>query len=884
MKEVSKEYVDKLFNNLINGVTNTTPLLKKIKENNIIEKFNGTLETYSSVIKFSNIGRDKLAILKIYGNVVTNSDGTKIYAENPIVNIRGKNLAEDVYYLKDGQYQPIIRINPLGIVPNKQYMVSFNVEEGISSNAYTFYLDENFSKASSRYLGIVEGINKIKSTFGSSLSVAQILFKNNNDSVFKFNIKDLQIEEGTSATEFEERKGFSFILKGVTLRKDGDNADYIFFNEENNLWCIKRYVDESGVSLSEPTLEVLSDGLQKLLNKVIVSDDMCVEVHCKNGVVPLIEADITSREYTETLKVKNSESVEKIEFVHCENGRFYTESGEEFFIKGMNDGDHCRLNINQSLRELHEDWFINWNSKVNTIRFLMSYKWFEFDTEPFVYREEGFEYLNRIISDAKKKGIRLILDMHRNTGGFQGWDNNGFRTEEKIERLVKLFEEFAKRYADEPTILGYGIWNEPVIEYVNSSPQESIEKFEMILQRTIDGIRKYDKKHIIFIQEPHGYYKATSEDKITSENITWGVINNSAFKDYLPIKVTDGMRNICLEWHCYLKSAFYGNPRFGYYKTPTTDIINQTYGGQTLTAYDNTKDGEWQTVCFKPKTWDNKPINVYRPSFKVQYYPKGTKLYIRSTKYEVLDTDGNIIETETYLPDDILKSDGTSSGVIDLDGERVSVYNINSGDSGYVDVHPMTYFTKDANNEDSKFYYEVKIVIPDGTDTTTLKENRNLVCNHKEYYVAEVDGILNRYGKETYYNEYKDKLSKIKQCDYQGVFLGETGFTSSNEGIKTVNVLQQLQDIKEFISDNHVAFCYFILGSGGESDFNSYSDTANSMVLEWFMDSTEYSLTKNYKLGDIETLNEKVEMLENLVAQLQQTIEEMQSSTTETTE
>ena len=851
---------------------------KKEKDNYIINKFYAKKEEYSTIINFSKIGNERLARIRIYGNVIEKSDGTKSYTENPIVNIRGKNLAESVYYLKNGQYQPVIKINPLGIVPNKQYMVSFAVEDGVSSNAFTFYLDENFSSAGSRYLGIVEGRNKIKSTFNQSLLISQELLKNNSNSVFKFNIKDLQIEDGTLETEFEERKGFSFIFKGVTLRKDGDNADCIFFNEENNLWCIKRCVDESGVSLSEPNLEVLSDELQKLLNKVIVSDGMCVEVHCKNGVVPSLEADVISKNYSETLKIKNSENVDKVDFVHCENGRFYTESGEEFFVKGMNDGNHYDNNINQSLRELHEDWFINWNSKVNTIRFLMSYKWFEFDEEPFVYREEGFEYLHRIISECKKRGIRLILDMHRNQGGFQGWDNNGFRTDEKIERLVKLFEEFAKRYADEPTILGYGVWNEPVIEYVNSSPQESIEKYEMILQRTIDGIRKYDKKHIIFIQEPHGYYKATSADKITSGNITWGVVNNSEFKDYIPIRVTDGMRNICLEWHCYLKSAFYGNPRFGYYKKPTTEIINQAYGGQTLTAYDKTKDGEWQTVCFKPKTWDNKPINVYRPSFKVQYYPKGTKLYIRSTKYEVLDTNGNVIETETYFPDDILKSDGTSSGVIDLDEERVSVYNIDSGDSGYNDVHPMTYFTKDASSEDSKFYYDVKIVIPDGTDTSTLKENRNLVCNHKEYYVSEVDGILNRYSNETYYNEYNDKLSKIKQCDYQGILLGETGFASSNESVKTVNVLQQLQDIKEFISDNHVAFCYFILGSGGKSDFENYSDISNSIVLSWFMDSTEYSLTKNYKIGDIEILNEKISQLENKIEELQLKLESISSS------
>lgn len=836
------------------------------KDNEIINTIEAQHEDYSSIIRFSNVGTDRLFRLKIEGNSIEQKDGTKIYVENPIISIRGKNLAETIYSHRNSRYQPLIKINALDIVPNKQYMISFDVEQDVSK---VLYLNENFSTSVNRYLKTTKGKNIIKSAFSGSTSKFEILFKNNDLDITDYDIINLQIEDGETATDYEEHIGKTFMLNGVILRKCENIADTLYFDISTSKWVIDRYVGEDGSVLNTPLTEILNETLQIILNSTVVSDNMCVEVHCKNGTVPGVKADIMSRNYTETILTKNACNTNEnaLDFIHCENGRFYHENGEEFFLQGMNEGDHYSLNGTTYLREFHADWFKQWNDKVNTIRLLMSSKWFEFDNEPFVYRESGFIYLDRVIEEAKKNDIRLILDMHRNQGGFQGWDNNGFRTEEKIERLAKLMGEIARRYKDEPCILGYGVWNEPVIEYINSNPAESIAKYEEIVQYAINEIRKYDKKHIIFIQEPYGHYSTTSDVEIKNSNITWGFGDD--WKEYIPM-FEDGMKNICYEWHCYLKPNFYGNERFGYYKSKvTTNILNHTYGGTVVDAYDNTKDEKWQTVSFKPSTWNNKPVNVYRPSFKIQYYPTGTKLYIRNIKYEILNNNGEIIETDTFLPNDIIKSDTNSSGVVELDGENVMVFGVNSDETSYSDILPMTYFTKDADTEDSRFYYEVKVVLPEGTDAATLNENRGIVCNHKEYYVEDVDGILDRYNISTYYNEHNKAINRLKQCGYNGVFIGETGHTSSNEDVKTMNILKQLEDFRDFIANTHVGFCYFILGQGQYEDFLKYSEEARQLIRDLYIDSTEYSDTKVYRVGDIENISDDITILEAKIADLE---------------
>lgn len=123
----------------------------------------------------------------------------------------------------------------------------------------------------------------------------------------------------------------------------------------------------------------------------------------------------------------------------------------------------------QSYKEISELGF-------NSVRFLLNYRWFEDDESPYSYKEEGFEMLEQNIKWAKKYGIGLILNMHYLQGGYQSlgegmelWINR-----ENQERLTALWKEIARRYADEPAIIGYGLINEPIVPLIGST-EESVD-------------------------------------------------------------------------------------------------------------------------------------------------------------------------------------------------------------------------------------------------------------------------------------------------------------------------------------------------------------------------------------------------------------------------
>ena len=90
--------------------------------------------------------------------------------------------------------------------------------------------------------------------------------------------------------------------------------------------------------------------------------------------------------------------------------------------------------------------------------------------------------------------------MHYPQGGYQSQGNGtALWTEpENPKRLCALWTEIAKRYADEPVILGYGLVNEPVV--AAASGEESLALWQSVAQMLTDGIRTVDQNHMIFVE------------------------------------------------------------------------------------------------------------------------------------------------------------------------------------------------------------------------------------------------------------------------------------------------------------------------------------------------------------------------------------------------
>lgn len=136
---------------------------------------------------------------------------------------------------------------------------------------------------------------------------------------------------------------------------------------------------------------------------------------------------------------------------------------------------------------------------MNHVRIPVNYRHFEDDAEPMVIKESGFGHLDRAIEFCGAKGIYTIIDLHA-LPGFQNqdwhsdnpthtaffWQHRHFQ-----DRVVNLWEEFARRYCDNPWVAGYNLINEPA-----DPAGVAVRAF---YDRLMDAVRAIDPDHVIFL-------------------------------------------------------------------------------------------------------------------------------------------------------------------------------------------------------------------------------------------------------------------------------------------------------------------------------------------------------------------------------------------------
>jgi endoglucanase len=150
-----------------------------------------------------------------------------------------------------------------------------------------------------------------------------------------------------------------------------------------------------------------------------------------------------------------------------------------------------------------EDYAKVQNMGMNVIRFQLNYKIFEDDDNPWVYKQEAFDWLDQNIAWAKEHDIYLILDMHVPPGGQQSGLPEGVALWEETQnqyRLAGIWHAIAERYSDEPTIAGFSLLNEPV-------PVENIDDWNALATYITSRIREVDQNHMIVFEWPLGLYE-----------------------------------------------------------------------------------------------------------------------------------------------------------------------------------------------------------------------------------------------------------------------------------------------------------------------------------------------------------------------------------------
>jgi endoglucanase len=225
-------------------------------------------------------------------------------------------------------------------------------------------------------------------------------------------------------------------------------------------------------------------------------------------------------------------------FIHTRGSLLVDGSNQAIRLRGLGFGNEVWSNpsIAPEYHHREQDYSLLAALNMNCIRFYLNYRLFESDDNPFIYREEGFAWLDQNFEWARRNGIYLIINMHVPQGGFQSlgqgealWTNRDIQL-----RFISLWREIAKRYKDEPMIAGYDLLNEPVTT-------ENVEQWQVLAEETVQTIRQVDKNHLIIIERVNS--------AVGDENIN----QNGQMNFFL---VNDD--NVMYQFH------FYEDPRFSH--------------------------------------------------------------------------------------------------------------------------------------------------------------------------------------------------------------------------------------------------------------------------------------------------------------------------------
>ncbi len=140
----------------------------------------------------------------------------------------------------------------------------------------------------------------------------------------------------------------------------------------------------------------------------------------------------------------------------------------------------------------------------NSVRVPFDYRLLVTEGEPRKLEGPGYKHLDDAVAWCREEGLYVILDMHGAPGGQTGdnIDNSFgypflFESEASQELTIRIWEELARRYANEPAVLGYDLLNEPIAHYFDAATLNP--KLEPLYKRIVAAVRRHDKNHVIFL-------------------------------------------------------------------------------------------------------------------------------------------------------------------------------------------------------------------------------------------------------------------------------------------------------------------------------------------------------------------------------------------------
>ena len=278
--------------------------------------------------------------------------------------------------------------------------------------------------------------------------------------------------------------------------------------EPNTTYVIRGYIKRASSNNDTYNLNLkLGSNTYIQLNRILVDNDEWTkfrafirlnETQLQNDVYLYINSDALSEDFY----LDNVELVTSTYTPPATPTDSIIKTSYNVRLKGINLTAY--LDDNEDANSIYTYAYMNYDKSdllklkeigFNSLRLNLWYKLFEDDTNPMVLKDDGLAWLDTIIGWAKEAELYVVLDMHAPQGGsFQGpanvtpfWNDAIYQ-----ERFIWLWEQLAKRYKNEPSVIAYDLINEPC--------PNSESEYQALLSRTISAVRAVDANHIINVE------------------------------------------------------------------------------------------------------------------------------------------------------------------------------------------------------------------------------------------------------------------------------------------------------------------------------------------------------------------------------------------------